>query len=56
MFLKTIAGVFRFRILGLNFSSSLKLMIGICYLEILSLAVKQLMKGSYVVSLIMLLV
>jgi len=38
--------VFRFRILDLNFLSSLKVMIGICYLEILSLAVKQLMKGS----------
>lgn len=36
----------RFRILGLNFLSSLKVMIGICNLEILSLTVKQLMKAD----------
>jgi len=42
-----IAVVLRFRILGLNFLRSLKVMIGKCYLVILSLAVKQLMNCSY---------
>ncbi len=37
--------MFRFRILALNLLSSLKVMIDICYLEILSLAVKQLMRA-----------